>query len=75
METHCVVKVKYFLEEVKLLGHCDDFGLFALEKFLVLLAAVNFFEYLHLRTGFLDAAADCFHYFVLNLIHFDFLGF
>jgi hypothetical protein len=43
VETHCVVKVKYFLEEVFLLGHCDDFGIFAVEKFLVLLATGNFF--------------------------------
>jgi hypothetical protein len=75
VETHCVVKVEYFLEEVTLLGHCGDFDLFALEKFLMLLSAVNCFEYLQLRAGFLEIAVYFFHYFVLNLIHFDLLSF
>jgi hypothetical protein len=75
VKTHCFVKVEYFLEEVTLLGHCDDFCLFALEKILVLLSAVNCFEYLQLRAGFLEIVVYFFHYFVLNLIQFDLLSF
>ncbi len=75
METHGVVKVENFLKEVLLFGHCEDFGLFALEKLLVLLAAVDCFECLQIGGGLLDVIVDFFHDFFLYLIHLDLLGF